>query len=213
MIVGLVGRLEDPHGNTSSMGAGKSTVARVLCEQFGFCELGLADPLKRFCMDVFDMSEEQLWGPSEMRSTPTDTGVVPREALRTLGTEWGRALDPDVWIRYAVRIHRTLRTGICFYDRALGLLEKGAFEPKPEHSRVVISDVRFLNELEHLSRIDDAKLVLVRRPVSYAIEPSTHQSEVDLDGVVYPWDLVIENDGALSDLRARTVAEFAALFE
>lgn len=57
-------------GITGKAGSGKSTAAKVLVEQHGFVEVGLADPLKRICQEVFDFSDEQLWGPSEMRNAP-----------------------------------------------------------------------------------------------------------------------------------------------
>lgn len=57
-IVGLAGQA----------GSGKDTVGNHLAAVFGGCTLGQADPLKRFASCVFGFSEEQLWGPSEMRN-------------------------------------------------------------------------------------------------------------------------------------------------
>lgn len=60
MIVGISGL----------MGSGKDTVADRLVDKHNFAKIGLADPLKRFCMEAYDFSFEQLWGPSEMRNKP-----------------------------------------------------------------------------------------------------------------------------------------------
>lgn len=57
MIIGLIGKA----------GSGKSTVAKYLNKK-GYVEVALADPMKRFCRDVFEFSDEQLWGPSECRN-------------------------------------------------------------------------------------------------------------------------------------------------
>lgn len=52
-------------------GSGKDTVADMLCElDDSMVKVSLADPLKRFCMEVFNFTEGQLWGPSEQRDMP-----------------------------------------------------------------------------------------------------------------------------------------------
>lgn len=60
MIIGLSG----------PAGCGKDTAADFLVKNHGFVKVALADPLKRFCMEVFNFTEEQLWGPSEKRNEP-----------------------------------------------------------------------------------------------------------------------------------------------
>lgn len=61
MIVGLSG----------VSGAGKDTVADLIQEmRSGWVKVALADPMKRICRDVYDFTEDQLWGPSEMRNKP-----------------------------------------------------------------------------------------------------------------------------------------------
>lgn len=57
-------------GISGKAGSGKDTVADLLVKEFGFVKVGLADPLKRICKEVFDFSDEQLWGPSEKRNEP-----------------------------------------------------------------------------------------------------------------------------------------------
>lgn len=59
-VIGICGRA----------GSGKDTAADYLCQKHGFVKVALADPLKRICRDVFDFSEEQLWGESKYRNTP-----------------------------------------------------------------------------------------------------------------------------------------------
>lgn len=57
--------------------SGKSAFADFLAQDHGFVVVGLADPLKRICREIFDFSEEQLWGPSEKRNEPDPR--YPRE--------------------------------------------------------------------------------------------------------------------------------------
>lgn len=74
MIVGLSGLA----------GSGKDFIADLLVKNHGFVKVALADPLKRICQDVFDFSDEQLWGPSEKRNQPDKryfTGRVKTEIV------------------------------------------------------------------------------------------------------------------------------------
>lgn len=57
-IIGIVGY----------KGSGKDTVQQMIHELAGdTVRVSFADPLKRFCQEVYDWTEEVLWGPSEMR--------------------------------------------------------------------------------------------------------------------------------------------------
>lgn len=51
-------------------GSGKDTVGNHIALTYGAATLGQADPMKRFAKSVFGFSDEQLWGPSEMRNAP-----------------------------------------------------------------------------------------------------------------------------------------------
>jgi hypothetical protein len=55
-------------GISGYAGTGKDTVALRLVEKFGAVHLGMTDHAKRHMADVYDWSEEQLFGPSEARN-------------------------------------------------------------------------------------------------------------------------------------------------
>lgn len=57
-------------GLSGLAGSGKDYIANILCTNYGFVKVAFADPIKRICRDVFDFTEEQLWGPSEKRNEP-----------------------------------------------------------------------------------------------------------------------------------------------
>lgn len=59
-------------GVSGLAGSGKDTFAKFLVENHGFVVVSLADPLKRICKEVFDFTDEQLWGPSEKRNAPDE---------------------------------------------------------------------------------------------------------------------------------------------
>lgn len=91
MIIALSGMTEDPKGNKGSANSGKDTVADHLVDKYDFVKVALADPMKRFCMEVYDFSEEQLWGPSELRNAPDKRYPVGyRLACGCLADAWNR---------------------------------------------------------------------------------------------------------------------------
>jgi hypothetical protein len=72
-------------------GAGKDTIADYLTKVHAFTKVGLADPLKRICFDVYAFTEDQLWGPSEMRNAPDSRYL--REAAGSRGTTFLGYMD------------------------------------------------------------------------------------------------------------------------
>jgi hypothetical protein len=59
-IIGLMGQA----------GSGKDTFADKLVENHRAVKVALADPMKRFCREVYQFSYDQLWGPSHFRNAP-----------------------------------------------------------------------------------------------------------------------------------------------
>lgn len=56
-------------GITGQLGSGKDTVADVFVTN-GFTKVSLANPIKTFVKDVFQFTDDQLWGPSDLRNHP-----------------------------------------------------------------------------------------------------------------------------------------------
>ena len=95
-----------------------------------------------------------VWGHGLEEHGPE---ISARVVLQTLGTEVGRACDRDVWVRYLIdRIVPHVLSGEFAYSPALGLLPRAELSihaVPPGHATgrpagVVVSDVRFLNEVE-----------------------------------------------------------------
>jgi hypothetical protein len=161
-------------GITGRAGAGKSTLAAgLLFRSFTYWRQSteirsLADPLKRICQEVFGWERHRLYGPSEARNEPDPAwdGLTARRALQQLGTEWGRALHPDVWVRYLLR--------------------------QPRNGYVVIvPDVRFDNEARALREAGGLIIRVVadeRRPPA----PDAHASEAGVSDALI--DLTVHND-------------------
>lgn len=187
-------------------GAGKDTIADYLVSRHGFVKIGFADPMKRFCREVFDFSDEQLFGASEHRDAP-DTRYVqpfphdmssgrpfiltPRYALQRLGTEWGRDCYPNVWVDYAIMTAQSLLCGECAYQQDTGLEE--GLDNWPAPAGVVIPDARFINEFEAVRRAAGGECWRVKRPGTVA---GDHASELEADSLDDEFfDGIIDNGG------------------
>lgn len=214
MIVGICGLA----------GSGKDTAADYLCRDQAFVKLAFADPLKRICRDVFEFTEEQLWGPSEKRNAPDSRYprevqravsmfdpnaaavsvkvtefLTPRYALQRLGTEWGRDCYAPVWVEYALRLARKLdgMEGVS-YDA-----QSGTFRcARPRIAGVAIPDCRFRNEVEAI-RAAGGKVVRVVRPgAGLSGAAGLHPSEREMAELPDSlFDVVIENTGTLERFR------------
>lgn len=197
MIIGLCGQA----------GSGKDTVADILVKDHHFVKVALADPLKRICKEVFDFTDEQLWGASEKRNggdprypreekIPGDgpymeamSFLSPRYALQQLGTEWGRDCYPNVWIDYALRVAKTLVDRVTFGDKLhdpqgyfphLGLVPLNEYENIPhEINGVVISDVRFRNEVKAIKKAGGHVVQIIRPGAGLTGTAAQHRSETE----------------------------------
>jgi hypothetical protein len=144
-------------GVSGLAGSGKDTVADILVKHRQCVKISFADPLKRICQDVFQFSNEQLWGPSASRNAPDFRYMVgegyaeayekhketnpelaasyarsgwltPRVALQLLGTEWGRHCYDTIWVDYALRTSKTvLGSHNLMYTPQEGIAERFAY--------------------------------------------------------------------------------------
>ena len=165
--------------------AGKSTVADMLVEEFGFRCVKFADALKAMLRALllsqgasFEQIDEMIEGSKKECVSDLLGFRSPRFAMQTLGTEWGReTMDQDFW------------TGIV-RRKIKSLVEEG----RP----VVIDDMRFENEAHMIRELGGATFVKITRP---SAEPKIgflkgllggHKSEGGLEGLTF--DLEIVND-------------------
>ena len=183
-------------GLSGKAGSGKDTVAGFI--PGNVVRMSFADPLKRFCQEVFDFSDDQVYGPSSERNKP-DTRYVrpdgeyltPRYALQTLGTEWGRGCFEDVWA-------------------ALGVRKALAYLKEYPSDTVVFTDALFVNEARAIRNAGGEVWRIVRPGAALAGAAGAHPSEMEQESPEFQEHVstVINNFASLPLLREMVRARF-----
>jgi hypothetical protein len=163
-------------------GSGKNTLAEYLGKElykkgFKIIPESFAYPIKAANDILFGFSKEQRELKEEVDPR---WGISPRWADQQLGTEFGRNIDPDIWVKR-------------LWERIEEYKDLDPFKI----STVIVSDLRFRNEAEFI-RSKDGLLIYVYGH-DYFEHGDPHQSENDLKGWE-DWDYKIPNTGSLDDL-------------
>lgn len=172
-------------GLAGPAGCGKDTVAQILCDTQEFRRVSLADPIRQGIFTMLGIPEEHLTD-RELKELPMVElcGKSPRQAMQTLGTEWGRnCIDPHLWLKVAERkveyIRRLAATGNACING------------------IVISDIRFPGEAKWL-REQGGQIWHIRRPNNPNATKAEHESEIPL--IPEEGDSFIINDRDMDDL-------------
>lgn len=167
-------------GLTGRAGAGKDTVAAYLEAQYAFAPIGFADPIRDMLGVLLQHVEvDGAWlCERDLKELPAPVlGLSYRALAQTLGTEWGRSLRADLWLRIGeYRTNQRLDAG----------------------DNVVLCDVRFPNEAAWLKA---AGGVLVRVERDSVADVRAHESEQHTSALEA--DHVIENNSSLGALEHR----------
>lgn len=140
--------------------------------------------------------------------------LTPRYAIQTLGTEWGRNCHPDTWVNLCLRTSQRVLANPggnpSFYTPWEGI--RSRYVSDPETHGVVISDIRYRNELAAAKKVG-AKNVRVSRPgAGLKGAAGLHSSEQEqLEIKDSEFDVVLSNTTTLDALRDRAL-EMAAVF-
>jgi len=171
-------------GVSGNAGVGKDTTADILVKHFGFTKVSFADELKRTAMRWYGFTVEQLWGPSEMRNTPSPKypHLICRDVLQKLGTEVGRHIEGMTWVNITLGVvEELISDDRLTYSYAQGI---GMAMSKMHRRGVVISDVRWPAGNEGRA-IKDAggKLVRIIRHDAKPLDVNSagHPSEANVD--------------------------------
>jgi len=172
--------------------SGKNTLSKLLfqelVEQTDSWQtveyIAFADPIKEMARLMFPkLPRKYLFGSSKYRSE-----IVPgafkdgqpltiRQLLIDLGTGVGRAYNETTWLDT--------------FDHTFKKAEKS------NKDLIVVTDVRFKNEFEHLKKMEFKLIRLVRDTVSKI----NHSTETNQDFIKdEEFDFVVENNGSLKEL-------------
>jgi hypothetical protein len=170
-IIGLVGLA----------GAGKSTVASYLEERWAFVEIAFADPIVDMAAAL--MARAGVGGEwmteRALKEQPMPVlGMSYRQLAQTLGTQWGRTLAPDLWVKIA---------------------RQAVYYLQEHEEHVVISDVRFVNEAQ-LVRELGGTLVRVNRADLPALSNGLSQHASERDQAAIAVDHTLHNAGSIATL-------------
>lgn len=226
-------------------GSGKSTLGNYLAFHHGATCIAFADPIKRICQHFFDFTDEQLWGPSELRGKvdgrirkekdilpisinkelddlsvgkdwhkwntfllwvrtclkQQEQGLTPRYCLQTLGTEWGRFIDPNIWVNIALdTAFQLLENPSLTYSHNKGITPVDASNKDWYSGGIVITDGRFRNEILEVKKMGG---IAVGIDKNQPFDPTkTHPSETELLKIPLHWfDYVIQNNQSTDMLR------------
>ena len=204
------------------IGSGKNAVSNVFFRH-GFKRESFAGPLKDACASMFSWPRNMLDGTTpesrEWRETPDafwskqlgGKPFTPRMALQWLGTDVMRGmLNKDVWL--------------------LSLLKRVKETPSV-CSGVVVTDVRFANEIRAIKSLGGIIIRVQRGPEPEWVDTATaaargsvsaaafmrdvaavHASEWDWLRAAPDWDYVIQNDGSLDQLQQKTKLVLQAIW-
>jgi hypothetical protein len=186
-------------GLTGYAGSGKDTVREML-ELVGYHGFAFADAIREmiYALIVQNGIDDKYMNSREFKEAVIpELGVSYRQMAQTLGTEWGRALNEDFWLRLA-GAYMTRAATQDSYSREL--CEAQGIPPANEASFFVISDVRFANEAAWV-RERGGIIWRIERP--QAVPVRAHASESEIYHIVP--DAVIDNSGSMDALGSAVV--------
>ena len=159
---------------TGLCGSGKTTAADYLVNTHGFIRIKFADPLKSMLRSL-GLHLRDIEGGGREQPHPLLCGKSPREAMQTLGTEWGRdMIGPDLWVNiWTNRVRIEL----------------------DHNRRIVADDCRFVNSAAAVRKLGGTIVLLCGR----GGQGHRHQSELQQ----LPIDEPISNDGTVADLHRK----------
>ena len=150
--------------------------------------MAFADPIKEIVMTMFPRANKEcLYGPSRLRSESipgafkNNKPLTYRQALIDIGTEVGRSYSDKVWLEN-------------FDHRYEQILVK-----KSPPNIIMVTDVRFRNEFDHLK---DKGFFQIRLYRETGMAPIEHISETGQSSIKdEEFDYVLFNNKSLEDLK------------
>ena len=171
MIIGILG----------NKGHGKDTISDHLTSKYNFHKKAFAEPLKEICHILFGFNNEQLYG--NLKEIPDKYWkITPRNAMQFVGTELFRNKMSD------------LIPGIS-HNFWLECMRRQS----GKYDRLVISDVRFQNEVDFIHEMNG---IVIKVERGNKETNDVHASESEILQVTN-YDFYIENNSDFQTLYSK----------
>lgn len=136
-------------------------------------------------------AELRSWATNLLHDAVEEGGLSPRKMLQTLGTEWGRSIEKDMWTNYTKRSAFKLLGGGYSYNKIQGLL----CDDSRNSNLVVITDGRFRNEIISVTSVGGEAWKIVNPAATESPGIKGHVSEDEQKSIPdYFYNAVIRND-------------------
>lgn len=193
-------------GLCSKKRSGKTTSFKMLEDMFAskgveVKEIMFAGPLKSFICESYDYITMDMVEDQSIKELDLFSFVFTEELLLGVEAYW------DVKVsRECLDVEKTSIRGFLQYlgtDVLRSVDDKihiRAAHKQVDPSKInIITDVRFMNEYEYLSKLDGFVSIALKRDLGELCD--THLSEQGVEDVQAMCSVVIENNGTLEDLR------------
>lgn len=180
VLIGIMGRI----------GSGKTLGSDYIANKHNFIEKSFADSLKKACSELFMLSNAQLNGTQLQKLTPDPRwyNCTPRQMMQYVGTDLLRnCLDvimPGIGGDVFVNNVRIWYTDLKKHDPL---------------ANVVISDVRFQNEVDFIHSVGGFVIKIVRSDIDENNSViNNHASETGAENILN-YDYLITNDSTIEE--------------
>lgn len=149
---------------------GKDTIADYICKTYHFKKLAFATVLKSVCTLIYNLSHTQL-NSNDKETVDLRYNKSPRQIMQDIGQKL-KELDPDIWINHLNE------------------------ERKKTSKNIVISDVRFQNEVDYINK-NGGIIIKVINPRIFSNDTNISETEL-LSNINY--NVLVINDSSKQEL-------------
>jgi len=187
MIIGITGNAR--HGKDTLAKTIKTNLEKINLN-IPISIIHLSEPMKEAVRIIFNWNQSQI--ENEKDQIDPQWGISPRQALQSLGTDWGQKLLCKQYDLFQTTTGRLL-----WMKRLISSINN----PESLSQIHIISDVRFLHEVEYLRTIKNSMIIKIIRS-NYSDSVSHHSSEEEIEKIQA--DYTILNSDTIETLSDKT---------
>ena len=178
--------------------SGKDTFSDYIINKYGFIKYSFADPLKKGIQCFFNLTDEQLNNQELKETVDPRWGVSPRKLFQVIGTDiFQHSLQKFI---PELEIESRKHWVILFKQWYEQYLNENKNKNENKNIKVIISDGRFLHEIEEIKKLGGKVIKIIRPVLNDNNNDDNHQSEIEIDTIPDTFiDYTIINDGSLND--------------